>query len=119
MSLRLSAASTPLSICVKYESTISTRGGRTSTSPIALARDRPRERAAMLGAQPSSPAAARTFARVCSDTPGRPLSAYDTAASDTPAWVATCRIVTRRERAALSTITEAYKTNAPRSDGHR
>ena len=50
--------------------------------------------AAPFGFQPSSRATSSTFARVASDTPGLPLSAYDTALLDTPEAFATSKIVT-------------------------
>ncbi len=60
---------------VKNGSTPRVGVGRAMTHPTAWARDTVSERAATLGAQPISSAIAMIRARVCSDTPGRPLSA--------------------------------------------
>ena len=71
-------------------------GGRASTSPTASAWDAARARPRWLGDQPSSRAAARIRSRVCGATPGRSLSAKETAPIDTPAARATSLIVVRR-----------------------
>ncbi len=50
--------------------------------------------AAPFGFHPISRATSSTLARVASDTPGLPLSAYETALLDTPEAFATSKIVT-------------------------
>jgi hypothetical protein len=52
--------------------------------------------AAALGRQPNSSATRSTRSRVAAETPGRPLSAYETTAIETPAARATSVIVGRR-----------------------
>ena len=64
--------------------------------PDARARASVRARACALGRQPSSSAARRIRARVASPTPGRSLTANETAAAETPARRATSVIVGRR-----------------------
>ena len=61
------------------------RPPRASTSPIARVRASVSARALADGRQPSSRAAARMRSRVPEETPGRSLTANDTAAADTPA----------------------------------
>ena len=70
--------------------------GRARMRPQASAREAERARAARFGYQPSSSAMARIRSRVSSETPGRPLSAYDTAPLDTPARSAMSLIVVLR-----------------------
>jgi hypothetical protein len=65
---------------------------------MALARPSDNERAALLGTQPSRSAMSTTRRLVSSDTPGRPLSAYDTAPVDTPAAFAMSEMVGRLSR---------------------
>ena len=69
---------------------------RASTSPIARVRASVSARALADGCQPSSRAAARIRSRVPDETPGRSLTANETAAADTPARRATSTIVGRR-----------------------
>ena len=57
-----------------------------------------------LGRQPSSSAASRIRRRVDSATPGRSLTANDTAADETPARAATSSIVGRRARSGVHRI---------------
>src|SRR6478735_4381549 len=71
-------------------------GGRRTTSPTARDREAASARARWLGVQPSSAAAARIRSRVSGATPGRSLSAKDTAPFDTPALRATSEMVGRR-----------------------
>ena len=80
---------------MKNGSSASVRAGRASTSPQASARAAESARAARFGYQPSSWAIERMRSRVSSETPGRPLSAYETAPFETPARSAMSRIVTR------------------------
>lgn len=80
----------------KKDSTPRVRAGRASTSPRAPARSPDSARAALLACQPSSSATRRTRARVSWETPGRSLSAKETALSDTPARRAMSLIVGRR-----------------------
>ncbi len=80
----------------KKESTPSVAAGRASTNPTVAAPSPDSARAAVLGRQPSCSATRRTRARVASETPGRSLSAKDTALSDTPARRAMSFIVGRR-----------------------
>ncbi len=68
--------------------------GRARTSPQASARAAESARAARFGYQPSSLAIPTIRSRVSSETPGRPLSAYETATFETPALSAMSRIVT-------------------------
>ncbi len=68
-------------------------GSRAITRPTAKARACESERADALGDQPSSAATVMIRSRVASATPGRPLSANDTAAFETPASRATSAIV--------------------------
>ena len=72
-------------------------GGRAMTRPTAIDREADRARARWLGVQPSSRATARIRSRVSGATPGRSLSAKDTAPFDTPALRATSEMVGRRE----------------------
>ena len=88
----------PAMNAMKNGSAPSTSGSRAITRPIACSRRPPSERAEALGSQPSSSATPRIRSRVSSATPGRPLSANDTAAVDTPAWRATSTIVGPRRR---------------------
>src|SRR5689334_14963227 len=60
------------------------------------------ERAAWFGLQPRSAAACRMRVRVAAAMPGRSCTASVTAAVDTPARLATSRIVTRRAPPAAS-----------------
>ncbi len=69
---------------MKNGSSASVEAGRARISPQASAREAESERAARLGYQPSSSAIARIRSRVSSETPGRPLSAYETAPLETP-----------------------------------
>src|SRR5688572_9014567 len=80
---------------MKNGSTPSVRAGRQSARPTAWAAAPDSARAALLGLKPISSAMARMRRRVASDTPGWPLSAYDTAPLDTPARRATSAIVGR------------------------
>lgn len=85
----------------KKDSTPRVCAGRASTSPTAPERSPDRARAALLGCQPSSSATPRIRARVSRDTPGRSLSAKDTALSDTPARRAMSLMVGLRAMACL------------------
>ena len=80
---------------MKNGSSASVLAGRASTSPHASARAAESARAARFGYQPSSRAIVRIRSRVSSETPGRPLSAYETAPFETPARSAMSRIVIR------------------------
>ena len=70
--------------------------GRARTRPNASARAAESARAARFGYQPSSRAIVTMRSLVSSETPGRPLSAYETAPFDTPAREAMSLIVTLR-----------------------
>ncbi|GGI98801.1 hypothetical protein GCM10010121_006320 [Streptomyces brasiliensis] len=70
--------------------------GRARTKPTVAAPSPDSARAAVLGRQPSCSATRRTRSRVTWETPGRPLSAKETALSDTPARRAMSFIVGRR-----------------------
>ena len=63
--------------------------------PIALTREVDSARAALFGVHPMSWAIAMIFSRVGSATPGRPLSANDTAVLETPAVRAISAMVGR------------------------
>ena len=89
-------ASTPAMNSMKNGSSASVEAGRARISPQASAREAESERAARLGYQPSSSAIARIRSRVSSETPGRPLRAYETAPLETPARSAMSLIVVRR-----------------------
>ena len=65
-------------------------------SPIANARDSESALPRALGRQSSAFATSTMRRRVASLTPGRPLSATETAPLETPAWRATSAIVGRR-----------------------
>ncbi|GAB3882449.1 hypothetical protein GCM10029964_040220 [Kibdelosporangium lantanae] len=80
----------------KNGSTPRVSAGRANTSPTAPTREPPSARAALFGRHSISAATCRISLRVYSDTPGRLLSANDTALSETPALRAISRIVTRR-----------------------
>src|SRR4051794_2046037 len=80
----------------KNASSSSAAASRARTSPIARVRASVNARALAEGRQPSSRAAARIRARVTDETPGRSLTANDTAAAETPARRATSAIVGRR-----------------------
>src|SRR3954470_6319781 len=80
----------------KNASSSSSAGSRASTRPIARVRASVSARALADGRQPSSRAASRMRARVSWETPGRSLTANDTAAAETPARRATSAIVGRR-----------------------
>ena len=80
---------------MKNGSSASVLAGRASTKPHASARAAERARAARFGYQPSSSAIERMRSRVSSETPGRPLSAYETAPFETPARSAMSLIVIR------------------------
>lgn len=102
----------------KNESTPRTAAGRASTRPTVAAPSPDRARAAVLGRQPSCSATRRIRSRVTSETPGRPLSAKDTALSDTPARWAMSFMVGRRagvRRAAVVSLTDGRfaATRAP------
>jgi hypothetical protein len=73
----------------------STPGSLVMTSPSAKAFETDKERARLLGRQPSSSAAARIRSTVAWARPGRPFSANETAPLDTPARLATSAIVGR------------------------
>jgi hypothetical protein len=87
--------STPAKKRTKNGSISSWSTDRESSSPTARARASVSARAEALGRHPSSSAASRIRRRVSSATPGRPLTANDTAAVDTPARAATSSIVGR------------------------
>ena len=89
---------------MKNGSSAIVRAGRASTSPHASARAAESARAARFGYQPSSFAIARIRSRVSSETPGRPLSAYETAPFDTPARSAMSLIVTPAASVALPLV---------------
>ena len=76
--------STPAMNSMKNGSSAIVVAGRASTSPSASAREAESARAARFGYHPSSFAIVRMRSRVSSETPGRPLSAYETAPFDTP-----------------------------------
>src|SRR3954447_11640257 len=80
----------------KNASTSSCAASRASTSPIARVRASVSARALAEGCQPSSRAATRMRSRVSGETPGRSLTANETAAADTPARRATSAMVGRR-----------------------
>lgn len=88
-----STAWRPDSSWLKNGSTPMVRAGRAITSPTASALAPPRARAALCGRQFISSATRRIRALVASLTPGRPLSAKDTAPLETPAWRAMSAIV--------------------------
>nr|BFE68351.1 hypothetical protein GCM10020092_016520 [Actinoplanes digitatis] len=71
-------------------------------SPTARELAPDRARAALFGLKPISSAMATMRRRVASETPGWPLSAYDTAPLDTPARRAMSAIVGRFTRVPLS-----------------
>lgn len=89
------------------ESTPRVSAGRARTKPTVAAPSPDSWRAAVLGRQPSCSATLRTRSRVTSETPGRPLSAKETALSETPARCAMSFIVGRRagERLAGTSLT--------------
>src|SRR5690349_24085988 len=64
-------------------------------------------RAAALARKPTRSAIARMRARVCSETPGRSFSAYETAPLETPASRAMSAIVGLFTRRPLRQVTEA------------
>lgn len=66
------------------------------SSPTVCVRPDIRLRAIWLGVKPSSLAVSTTLARVPAPTSGRPLSALDAVARETPAVVATSASVTAR-----------------------
>ena len=90
-----SVRSSPERKRTKNASVSSSAGSRASTRPTARARASVSARACALGRQPSSSAARRIRARVSSPTPGRSLTANETAAGETPARRATSSIVGR------------------------
>src|SRR4051794_17021266 len=99
-----------------------TSGSRAMTRPSAYSRRPPRLRAEALGSHPRSRATPRMRARVWSATPGRLLSANETAVVETPAWRATSTIVGPRRR--LLRPGRAFRsapTNwfVPRERGHK
>ena len=91
---------------------------RASTSPTARVRASVSARALADGRQPSSRAAARIRSRVPEETPGRSLTANETAAAETPARRATSAIVGRRRGAGGSgcDIAGAYADPLPAYD---
>ncbi len=94
----------------KKDSTPRVCAGRARTSPTAPERSPDRARAALLGCQPSSSATRRIRARVSRETPGRSLSAKETALSDTPARRAMSLMVGLR---AMSCLTPEYRCPFP------
>ena len=90
-------------------------GSRASTRPIARARASVSARAVALGRQPSSWAAARIRARVSGATPGRSLTAKETAAGETPARRATSAIVGRLRE--VSTVVRRFTVAPEERDG--
>src|SRR4051794_4018875 len=77
----------------KNGSARSVSGDRAMTRPTARAFDTESARALELGVQPSSAAVRRMRSRVVGLTPGRSLSAKETAPFETPAARATSAIV--------------------------
>ena len=90
--------STPAMNEGKNGSARSVSGRRASTSPTAKARDTDSARARELGVQPRLRAVARIRSRVSWASPGRLLSANETAPFDTPAARATSLMVGRVTR---------------------
>nr|WP_264295183.1 hypothetical protein [Microbispora sitophila] len=90
-----SSRSSPAMNRMKNGSTPSVSAGRAMIRPTLCARDPDRDLAAALGRQPISLAMSRMSLRVSADTPGRPLSAYDTAPIETPALAAISAMVGR------------------------
>lgn len=80
----------------KNEPTPRLAAGRATTSRTVADPSPDSARAAVLGRQPNCPATRRTRSRVISETPGRSLSAKETALSETPARWAMSFIVGRR-----------------------
>lgn len=80
-----SSPSRPVISSLKCGSAPSTSVGRLTTSAIVRVRARRRADADALGDQPSSAAAARTRRRVASEIRPVPLTAWETAAVETPA----------------------------------
>ena len=100
-----SSDSTPAMNSMKNGSSESVVSVRASTSPQAWARATESARAALFGYQPISSAIARIRARVLSESPGRSLSANETAPFDTPARRAMSLDVTLRARSSLGAAT--------------
>lgn len=80
----------------KKESTPRFAAGRATTRPTVAEPSPDSARAAVLGCQPNCSATRRIRSRVTAETPGRSLSAKDTALSDTPARWAMSFMVGRR-----------------------
>src|SRR5690242_11871725 len=85
------------------------RAGRHRVRPTARALAPDRARAALFGLNPISCAMATMRCRVASETPGCPLSAYETAPLDTPARRAMSAIVGRFTQVSLLFPAEAYR----------
>src|SRR3954471_4909572 len=97
----------------KNASSSSAPASRASTSPIARVRASVSARALADGRQPSSRAAARMRARVSGETPGRSLTAYETAAADTPARRAPPAIAGRRRGQSPRSLAAATDVRGP------
>src|SRR4051794_19767174 len=85
----------PVSRLVRNGSSVKVAALRTTQKPIVADRAPESARTALLGVHPISAAIARILSRVEFETPGRPLSAEDTAPLETRARSARSAIVGR------------------------